>query len=190
MTAFLKVGLRYFLFARFPDICTPDQPQRLVCPVVPVFFTSSVIWGVIGPVRQFGTGALYHPMVYAMIFGALVPVPFWLWTRKYPKSIASKISTPLWFANPFHSPPATGINASSSFLVGFIFQYIVRKKNFLWWAKFNYVTSAGLDAGTGFAIIIMFFAFAVSASRPFLPYRWLTGPLAPEEWGDISRLVG
>jgi hypothetical protein len=56
-------------------------------------------------------------------------------------------------------------------LVGFIFQYVIRKKNFFWWAKFNYVTSAGLDAGTGFAMIVMFLAFAVSALCPF---RYIT----------------
>jgi hypothetical protein len=97
-----------------------------------------------------------------MIFGALIPIPFWLWSRRRPKSIASKIFTPIWFANTFDAPPATGINAASFFLVGFIFQYVIRKKNFSWWAKFNYVTSAGLDAGTGFAILLMFFALAVS----------------------------
>jgi hypothetical protein len=170
VTAPLKVGFRHLLFERFPDICTPDQPQRLVCPHAPVFFTSSVIWGLVGPVRQFGSGAIYHPMLYAMIFGALIPVPFWLWIRRRPKSLASKIFTPAWFANSFNSPPVTGINVSSSFVVGFIFQYIIRKKNFLWWAKFNYVTSAGLDAGTGFAIVVMFFAFAVSAFLPFFCY--------------------
>ena len=166
-TAFLKVGLRRLLFERFPDICTPDQPQQLTCPNVSVFFTASVVWGVIGPVRQFGPGALYHPALYAMIFGALVPIPFWLWARRRPKSLASKIFTPIWFANSFNSPPATGIHAASSFLVGFIFQYVIRKKKFSWWAKFNYITSAGLDAGTGFAILLMFFAFVVSNLRPF-----------------------
>ena len=102
-----------------------------------------------------------------MIFGALIPIPFWLWARRSPKSLASKIFTPVWFANAFNSPPATGINASSSFLVGFIFQYVIRRKNFVWWAKFNYITSAGLDAGTGLAIILMFLAFAVSTLQPF-----------------------
>ena len=186
VTAFLKVGIRYFMFERFPDICTPDQPQQLVCPVVPVFFTSSVVWGAIGPVRQFGDGALYHPMVYAMVFGALIPIPFWLWARRHPKSFASQVFTPVWFANPFNSPPATGINASSSFLVGFIFQYVVRKRSFVWWAKFNYITSAGLDAGTGFAIILMFFAFAVSGLSPVLLYIIALRDLQLPKSGEIS----
>lgn len=44
-------------------------------------------------------------------------------------------------------PPATGINYSSWFAVGFVFQYWIRKKNFAWWSKFNYVASSALDSG-------------------------------------------
>jgi len=44
-------------------------------------------------------------------------------------------------------PPATGINYSSWFAVGFVFQFIIRKRNFAWWSKYNYVTGAALDCG-------------------------------------------
>jgi hypothetical protein len=44
-------------------------------------------------------------------------------------------------------PPAGGINYSAWFATGFVFQYLVRKRNFAWWSKFNYVTSAALDSG-------------------------------------------
>ena len=47
-------------------------------------------------------------------------------------------------------PPATGINYSAWFATGFVFQYLVRKRNFAWWSKFNYVTSAALDSGACF----------------------------------------
>ena len=46
--------------------------------------------------------------------------------------------------------------------MGFIFQYVVRKRNFRWWAKFNYVTGAGLDVGTGLGVMFVFFALLVS----------------------------
>lgn len=51
-------------------------------------------------------------------------------------------------------PPSVGINFSSWFLVGFIFQYVVRKRNFAWWSKFNYVTSAALDIGAYFHFLL------------------------------------
>jgi hypothetical protein len=44
-------------------------------------------------------------------------------------------------------PPATGINYSSWFAVGFVFQYLIRRRNFAWWSKFNYITSAAMDSG-------------------------------------------
>jgi hypothetical protein len=34
-------------------------------------------------------------------------------------------------------PPASPLNFTSWALVGFIFQYLVRRKRFTWWAKYN-----------------------------------------------------
>jgi len=68
----------------------------------------------------------------------------------------------MWFTNSVLVSPISGANIASNIAVGFVFQYVVRKRNFRWWAKFNYVTGAGLDAGTGFGAILVFFAFLVS----------------------------
>ena len=162
LAGFLKVGLKQLLFYKYRDICTPSQPQHLTCPSSRVFFTSSVFWGIIGPGRQFGPGAFYHPMLYAMIFGAFIPLPFWFRVRRNQNSVFARVSTPLWFSNSVLVSPESGINVSSSVVVGFIFQYVVRKRNFRWWSKFNYVTGAGLDAGTGIGAIVVFFALFVS----------------------------
>lgn len=51
-------------------------------------------------------------------------------------------------------PPATGINYSSWFAVGFVFQYWIRKKNFAWWSKFNYVASSALDSGEFYVCVL------------------------------------
>jgi len=130
----------------------------LTCPHNQVFYTASAVWGLVGPTRQFGKGSIYHPHLYALIAGVFLPIPFWLWKRRYPNSWARYVSTPVVFAGLAAIPPATGINYSSWFLVAFIFQYLVRKKNFAWWSKFNYVLSAALDSGTVIAIMLIFFA--------------------------------
>lgn len=101
----------------------------------------------IGPSRQFGKGSIYHPHLYAIIVGAFLPVPFWLWQRRYPNSWIKWVSTPVILNGVSNIPPATGINYSSWFAVGFVFQYWIRKKNFAWWSKFNYVASSALDSG-------------------------------------------
>ncbi|EKM81282.1 hypothetical protein AGABI1DRAFT_119764 [Agaricus bisporus var. burnettii JB137-S8] len=158
LAAFIQVGVKTLIFNNVHDICTPDQPSQLVCPHNQVFFTASAVWGLIGPSRQFGKGSIYHPQLYAIIVGAFLPIPFWLWQRRYPNSWIKWVSTPVILNGVANIPPATGINYSSWFAVGFIFQYWIRKKNFAWWSKFNYVASSALDSGTVLSLIFIFFA--------------------------------
>ncbi|KAJ3824187.1 OPT oligopeptide transporter protein-domain-containing protein [Lentinula raphanica] len=157
LASFVQVGVKQWIFANVPDICQPDQKSQLTCPHNQVFFTASAIWGLIGPTRQFGTGSPYHPHLYAIAIGAVLPIPFWLWQRRYPGSWIRYVSTPVILNGVSAIPPATGINYSSWFAFGFVFQYLIRKRNFAWWAKFNYVTSAALDCGTVISLIFIFF---------------------------------
>lgn len=113
--------------------------------------------GLVGPTKQFGTGSIYHPHLYAIIVGAFLPLPFYFYQRKYPKSWTRYVSTPVIINGVSSIPPATGINYSSWFAVGFVFQYLIRKRNFAWWSKFNYVLSSALDSGTVIAVIVIFF---------------------------------
>lgn len=150
------------MFRNVPDICTANQKSQLTCPHNQVFFTASAVWcvlsfhsfimlnsirGLIGPSRQFGKGSIYHPHLYAMAVGVFLPLPFWFWQRRYPNSWIKYVSTPIILNGVSGIPPGTGINYSSWFAVGFIFQYLIRKRNFAWWSKFNYVASAALDTG-------------------------------------------
>jgi len=157
LVAFIQVGVKEWIFANVPGICTPNQVSQLTCPHNEVFFTASAVWGLIGPTRQFGVGSIYHPHLYCIIVGIFIPVPFYLWQRRYPKSWVRYVSTPVVLAGLSAIPPATGINYSSWFLVAFIFQYLIRKRNFAWWSKFNYVLSSALDSGTVISIIVIFF---------------------------------
>ena len=139
-----------------------------------LFITSSLIFrGLIGPARQFGTGSIYHPHLYAIIAGVFIPMPAYFWQRRYPNSWARYVSTPVVFAGLSAIPPATGINYSSWFLVGFIFQYLIRKKNFAWWSKFNYVLSSALDCGTVISIMVIFFTLQVGTRWFCLFFFWM-----------------
>ena len=117
--------------------------------------------GLIGPTRQFGTGSVYHPHLYSLAAGVFLPIPFWLWQRRYPNSWVRFVNTPVLIAGLGSIPPATGINYSSWFLVAFVFQYLIRKRNFAWWSKFNYVLSAAMDSGTCLSVIFIFLTLQV-----------------------------
>ncbi|KAI5825925.1 OPT superfamily oligopeptide transporter [Schizophyllum commune Tattone D] len=156
LSAFLQVGVKTWLFSNVSDICTEGQKSQLTCPHNQVYYTASAVWGLIGPVRQFGSNSIYHPHLYAMVIGVFLPFPFWFWQRRHPNSWIKYVSTPVILNGVSQIPPATGINYSSWFLVGFVFQYLIRKRNFAWWSKFNYVTSAAIDSGTVISLIFIF----------------------------------
>ncbi|KDR75502.1 hypothetical protein GALMADRAFT_140147 [Galerina marginata CBS 339.88] len=157
LASFIQVGVKEWIFANVKGVCQPDQASQLTCPHNQVFFTASAVWGLIGPTRQFGTGSIYHPHLYAIVIGAFLPVPFYFYQRRYPKSWVRYVSTPVILNGVSSIPPATGINYSSWFAVGFVFQYLIRKKNFAWWSKFNYVLSSAMDSGTVISVMIIFF---------------------------------
>ena len=115
-------------------------------PFSPCILPALVPRGLIGPTRQFGEGALYHPELYAIAIGVVLPVPFWLWQRRYPSSWVKFMSTPVVLNGMSNIPPAAGINYLAWFATGFVFQHLVRKWNFAWWSKFNYVTSVAMDS--------------------------------------------
>ncbi|KAJ3529217.1 hypothetical protein NMY22_g9089 [Coprinellus aureogranulatus] len=157
LAAFIQVGVKQWIFDNVEDICSDNQKSNLTCPHNQVFYTASAVWGLIGPTRQFGEGSIYHYHLYAIVIGVFLPIPFWLWRRKYPNSWVKWVSTPVVLNGVSWIPPATGINYSSWFMVGVVFQYVVRKRNFAWWSKFNYVLSSALDSGTVIAVIVIFF---------------------------------
>ncbi|KAF8954190.1 OPT oligopeptide transporter [Flammula alnicola] len=157
LAAFIQVGVKEWIFSNVKDICEPTQRSQLTCPHNQVFFTASAVWGLIGPTKQFGTGSIYHPHLYAIVIGAFLPLPFFFYQRKFPKSWVRYVSTPVILNGVSSIPPATGINYSSWFAVGFVFQYLIRKKNFAWWSKFNYVLSSALDSGTVISVMLIFF---------------------------------
>ena len=78
--------------------------------------------GLIGPTRQFGTGTVYHGHLWALLVGAFLPVPIWWWQRRFPNTRLKHINIPVFLNGATFTPPATGINYSSWFLVGFIFR--------------------------------------------------------------------
>ncbi|KAJ8291250.1 Glutathione transporter 1 [Rhodotorula toruloides] len=156
VTAFVQVGIKRWLVAVVPDLCASNQSAHLICPYARTFFSASIVWGLIGPARQFDIGDYYNPILFWMLAGAILPVLTWLLARRFSNSWVRLISVPAALAGATLMPPATGINYSSSVLVCFIFQFVIRHRFFKWWSKYNFILSAGLDAGTVVCGIVIF----------------------------------
>jgi len=140
-----QIAVKEWIFDTLPGICERDQPDRLTCPRNRVFYSASAIWcvlanpivlcpvltinlwycgnrGLVGPTRQFGPTGVYKFFMYAMLIGALAPIPFWLWQRRFPDTRLKFINLPVLLNGPTLAPPANGINYASWFIVGLIFR--------------------------------------------------------------------
>ncbi|KAF8518158.1 small oligopeptide transporter [Hysterangium stoloniferum] len=146
----VQLGVQAWMFTNIDNICSLDQKDGFICPNTQVFGTASIIWGVIGPARQFSKGQLYYPLTFFFLGGTLAPFVPYLITRKYPNSIFKYLNFPVILNGTGLIPPATAVNYVPWAIVGFIFQYVIRRHHFN-------VLSAALDSGLAIGIIIVFF---------------------------------
>ncbi|KAJ7462034.1 OPT oligopeptide transporter [Mycena latifolia] len=158
ITCFVVTIVQSWMFGNIAGICTPDAPDNFYCPSTNVFATASITWGGIGPARLFSPGAMYNPLLYGFLFGALAPIPFYYLARRYPLSYWRYINIPVFCGGVGAIPAASAYNYAAWAFTGFIFNFVVRRRHFRWWMRYNYILSAALDAGVALCLIVMFFA--------------------------------
>ncbi|PSR84197.1 hypothetical protein PHLCEN_2v5485 [Hermanssonia centrifuga] len=152
-----QLGVQSWMFTNIPDMCDPKQKDGFVCPSTEVFGTASIIWGVIGPARQFSHGQIYYGLVFFFLIGFLLPVIGYVATKVWPNSFMRYVNFPVIFNGTGLIPPATAVNYVPWTIVGFIFNYLIRRRYFSWWSKYNYVLSAALDSGVAISAVVIFF---------------------------------
>ncbi|KAL8725877.1 MAG: hypothetical protein Q9166_007074 [cf. Caloplaca sp. 2 TL-2023] len=158
VSSFTQVGVLNWMFANIPSLCQPDAINGFSCPLARVHFNGSILWGVVGPQRFFGTGALYHPLIWFFLVGAIAPIVVFVIARKRPmKSTWRKINLPVMFGSLSWIPPATGLNFSVWAVVCFVFNSVIRKRKPEWWGKYTMTLSAALDSGLAIGVVVIFF---------------------------------
>ncbi|KAF7335307.1 OPT oligopeptide transporter [Mycena sanguinolenta] len=170
ITCFVVTLVQSWMFGNIPDICQPDNANDWVCSSVNVFATASLTWGGIGPHRLFSPGGMYNALLYGFLIGALSPIPFYYLARRYPLSYWRYVNMPVFFGGVGAIPAASAYNYAGWALTGFIFNYVIRRRNFRWWMRYNYILSAALDAGVALCLIIMF--FALQYPKAAAPLNW------------------
>ncbi|KAG9068981.1 hypothetical protein KI688_009871 [Linnemannia hyalina] len=156
-----------------PNVCTPEG-KPFTCRSTNTFYSASVIWGAIGPARVFGNvdGALYSPVQWGFLVGAILPVPFWLLSKKFPNVTWLKyVHWPVLLAATSNMPPALPYFYTNGLFIGFVFAFLIRRYNYDWWARYNYLTSAALDTGVAICGLVIFFAIQ-SWEGPDFPAWW------------------
>ncbi|KAF7355477.1 OPT oligopeptide transporter [Mycena sanguinolenta] len=83
----VQLGVQAWMFTNIEGMCDRDQKDGFWCPSTVVFGTASIIWGVIGPARQFSSGQIYYALTFFFLVGFICPVIAWLISLKWPNSI-------------------------------------------------------------------------------------------------------
>ncbi|KAK0472323.1 OPT family small oligopeptide transporter [Armillaria novae-zelandiae] len=152
-----QLGVQAWMFTNIENLCDPAQKDGFICPSTEVFGTASIIWGVIGSARQFSQGQVYYALVFFFLIGFACPVISYLISWKWPNSIIRYVDFPVISSGTGAIPPASAVNYVPWAIVGFIFQYVIRRRHFSWWTKYNYVLSAAMDSGVAVSAVIIFF---------------------------------
>ncbi|OTB10053.1 hypothetical protein K445DRAFT_268029 [Daldinia sp. EC12] len=167
---FVQIAVMNWTLGAIPDVCTNTQPSHFTCPNGRAFFSSSIVWGVLGPERMFGPGSMYANFNWFWLIGAAFPVILWFLTRKMKIGFARHLNAPIMFGAMAWLPPATPISFSSWAIFGLIFNYGIRRRFGGWWKTYNYITAAALDAGLILSTIVIF--FAITLPEVTIPQWW------------------
>ncbi|SAL98480.1 hypothetical protein [Absidia glauca] len=151
----INLGVARWLMETIPNICTPAG-YPFTCSSAQTFYSASIIWGVIGPRRMFASDSPYSPTLYFFLIGFLLPIPFYLLSKRYPNSWFKYVHIPLIFNATGMMPPAVPVNFSMWCAVGFIFMFWLRRYRHDWWVKYNYITSAAFDSACAICTLIIF----------------------------------
>ncbi|KNG49420.1 sexual differentiation process protein isp4 [Stemphylium lycopersici] len=157
ISSLTQIGVLNWMLNFIPGICTPEAINGFNCPIARVHFNGSILWGVVGPGKFFGPGALYQHLIWAFPIGAIAPVILWYLARGNRKSILSKINLAVVFGSLSWIPPATGLNFSVWAIVCYVFNYEIKNRRNAWWKKYNMMLSAALDSGLAFGVVVIFF---------------------------------
>ncbi|KAF9145557.1 hypothetical protein BG015_011845 [Linnemannia schmuckeri] len=172
MSCIINLGTATWLVNTRPNVCT-KAGYPFTCRNTNTFYSASVIWGAIGPERVFGhkDNAIYSPVQWGFLVGALLPPIFWYASKKFPTMPWLKsVHWPVLLAATSNMPPALPYMYSNGLFVGFIFAFLLRRYRYGWWSRYNYLTSAALDAGVAVSGLVIY--FAIQSWDGAFPYWW------------------
>lgn len=134
--------------------------------------SNAVAWGALGP-EMFGPHSTYHMVPISLAIGLFCPLPMYIAHRLWPKSGLNNINTTIILQ--YSCVLSVGVNTQVNTMMasGIISQWWIRTRYPRWFAKYNYIVAAGLDAGTQVIIFLLNFAiFGAAGNQHQFPQWW------------------
>jgi OPT oligopeptide transporter protein len=80
---------------------------------------------------------MYYGLVFFFLVGAMAPLIQWILHKRFGFTLLKYINFPLVFSGTGTMPPATPLNFVPSVALCFLFNYVIRRRHFGWWSKYN-----------------------------------------------------
>ncbi|KAF4451331.1 hypothetical protein F53441_5675 [Fusarium austroafricanum] len=158
LAGFVGLGVNHWLLRNVEDLCQMDQKDRFTCPRTHSYFMSSVIWGVVGPRRLFGTQGPYRAVTYAIPFGVAFPIIIYYISKRWPNTFWRNVNAPVLFAGPMGWAPFNWSYMQGTVVLAFVFNLFIKRRYTAWWEKYAYVLTSSLSAAIGISGAVMYFA--------------------------------
>ncbi|KAI6781648.1 putative mitochondrial carrier-like protein [Emericellopsis cladophorae] len=142
-----------------PRVCAAEAPMRFTCPALNSYFTSSVLWGTIGPVKMFSRKGQYAPLLLGPPLGALTPLIFWDLMKLMPRSrwVCQVHPVASWYGGVFWVPYSFSY-AWPAVPVAWLSWIYIKSRFLAFWSKYNFVLSASFSAAIAISGIVILFS--------------------------------
>jgi OPT oligopeptide transporter protein len=119
--------------------------------------TQAVAYGAFSS-KLLSVGGRYQWISLALLVGFLLPIPFWIGHKIWPKLRLDYFNTAV--ISSFIGLLNVGVNSVTGmwFIIGAWSQLYMRKYHPNWFIKYNYILSAALDGGTQVLVFVLSFA--------------------------------
>lgn len=107
---------------------------------------------------MFGVGGIYNVLLWGFLVGALLPLPFYFLTRRYPNSWVRYVHVPVLIIGGLGWVPTNLTYLWPTLIVGFIFNYYIKNRWVTWWQRYAYVLTSSFSAGIAISALIIFFS--------------------------------
>ncbi|TLD29496.1 putative phospholipid-transporting ATPase [Venturia nashicola] len=134
--------------------------------------SAAITWGGLAS-KLYSAGARYQWVSLGFLLGTIIPLPFWLIHKYFPKLKLDYWNTPIILFSMGALSHGTHSAFFLHYVTGFVSQFYLRKYRTNWFIKYNYIMSAGMDGGAQvLAFLLTFTVFGAGGKAVPFPKWW------------------
>ncbi|ODN82201.1 OPT family small oligopeptide transporter [Cryptococcus amylolentus CBS 6039] len=170
VSSIVSIGVMSWQFNAIPDLCEPGQKDLMTCPYYTTFYSSALMFGVVGPERMYGAHGLYKWTLFAFLAGAVATVAAFGIKKVWPNRYTKAVNVPVIIFGMMYFAPYNISYVWAGVPLAWFFMSHVYRRFPAWWAKYVYVMSIGATIGCAVSGVVIF--FCVTYPGGVMPAWW------------------